>query len=646
MIPQSCSDIHYSLIESNKNNFIFNNVCCFDYLINIEEYYRDNMSEIYFYKKFIKLIYELDKQSFLDFQNYNKNSLVKFIFILNKASCYFYTHKKIKFSKFLCNLSVKISQIIFKSDSENNTDNEYENNGHTSEEIKDKNLISNIYNNACCNYLQTFSYNKCLKFLEYSFKNIEENDINDKLIYYNNLLIVKAKNIINYDNINIEIKTLEKLIKSRKEFFNNLYGDNLYCNNGENSEKIKIKLKSNEENYQSFKLLCFIIHNYILFVEKIFKQEDEAKNLYRKNYEYVCSFLGKDSFEAQKFLIRLNDEIKNKNLNFKLEEENKINVEKENINLKLKISNNRNPRHSERDLNKRLNNIIEKIEEFEGILQNEKIINMLKDKNTNNEKIINELNESIKLVNNKEEININNINIENNKTKESEIKNNENNISLPQKKEKEKISFDMLDNMIEEFKKENQEKEELSKKLIQEKKEIEKQKEKEQKKNDNNNIIINQNKENNNENQAPKKAPRIKKLFQKVIGTTHKEPKKTKLGELFQSLMGGIKEEKKEENDMHHQIFEEKKEEIKVQNEKDNNFITLDDDNDINNTINNDSENVNINNSKKEEKEEKENEINQDNNSQSCGYGFTIKVNLDPTSYNYDATTLYQKNES
>ena len=228
MIPQSCSDIHYSLIESNKNNLIFNNVCCFDYLINIEEYYRDNMSEIYFYKKFIKLIYELDKQSFLDFQNYNKNSLVKFIFILNKASCYFYTHKKIKFSKYLCNLSVKISQIIFKSDSENNTDNEYENNGHTSEEIKDKNLISNIYNNACCNYLQTFSYNKCLKFLEYSFKNIEENDINDKLIYYNNLLIVKAKNIIKYDNINSSMKTLEELIKSRKEYFNNLYSDIMY----------------------------------------------------------------------------------------------------------------------------------------------------------------------------------------------------------------------------------------------------------------------------------------------------------------------------------------------------------------------------------------------------------------------------------
>ena len=135
MISQSCSDIHYSLIESNKNNFVFNNVCCLEYIIKLEEYYRDNMNEIYFYKKFIKLIYELDKQNLFDFPNYNKDSLKKFIFILNKASCYFYIHKKIKYSKFLSNLSVKISQIIFKSDANNNINNQYENNGHTSEEI-------------------------------------------------------------------------------------------------------------------------------------------------------------------------------------------------------------------------------------------------------------------------------------------------------------------------------------------------------------------------------------------------------------------------------------------------------------------------------------------------------------------------------
>ena len=640
MIPQSCSDIHYSLIESNKNNFIFNNVCCFDYLINIEEYYRDNMSEIYFYKKFIKLIYELDKQSFLDFQNYNKNSLVKFIFILNKASCYFYTHKKIKFSKFLCNLSVKISQIIFKSDSENNTDNEYENNGHTLEEIKDKNLISNIYNNACCNYLQTFSYNKCLKFLEYSFKNIEENDINDKLIYYNNLLIVKAKNIIKYDNINSSMKTLEELIKSRKEYFNNLYSDNSNFNNGENSEKISAKLKSNEANHNSFKLLCFIINNYILFVEKILKQKEEAKNLYRKNYDYICSFLGKESFEAQKFLIRLNDDIENKNLNFKLDEGSKIIADKDNINLKLKSSIIKNPKPSERDLNKRLNNIIEKIEEFEGILQNEKILNMLKEKNSHRGKSNKDSNKSIELNNNKDDININNINKDDIKKNESIIKTNEQN-SPPQKKEKEKITFDMMDNFVEEFKKENNEKSELNQKLKEEKEK--KEKEEKQKQNEikkNTEINANtQNKENKNENQAPKKVPRIKKLFQKVLGTTHKEPKQTKLGGLFQSLMGGIKEEKNDGNNPP-QIFEEKKDEIKVQKEKDDNFINLDDDDDKDNNSINDNEKIN-------NKEENKNEINENkNNNQSSGFGFTIKVNLDPSSYNYDATTLYQKNEN
>ena len=146
MLPQSCTDIHSPLsnelilnnktIESSKNVSLFNNICCFDFLINIEEYYSDNMQEIYFYKKFIKLIYELDKQNYLDFPNYNKESLIKFIRILNKTSCYYYSHLKIKYSKYLCNLSVKISQIIFQSENENtNPINPFQNNGQFPNDI-------------------------------------------------------------------------------------------------------------------------------------------------------------------------------------------------------------------------------------------------------------------------------------------------------------------------------------------------------------------------------------------------------------------------------------------------------------------------------------------------------------------------------
>ena len=637
MLPQNCSDIHYSLsqeiLENNKDHSIlFNNICCFDYLINIEEYYKDNLMEIGFYKKFIRLVYELDKKNVFDFNNYNKESLIKFIKIMNKASCYFFTHKKIKYSKFLCNLSVKVCQILFDPENNNSSSINYsEKNGQFTNDLKNKNLISNIYNNACCNYLKTLSFNKCSKFLDYSYRNIEEKDIDNKLIYYNNLLVLSTKNIINHSNIENSRKLLEQLIQSKKEYFNNLYSGNSYYNNGVNSEMINTSLKENEENYKSFKLLCFVLYNYIIFIEKILNQKEQAKNLCRINYEFVSKFLGKSSFEAQKFLIRLKDEIKNKNLNLRFDEGSQI-FEKNNINYKLNANNNKNIKHSDNDINLRLNNIIERIQEFEGILQNEKIINIINDKNSDKDNSIPNNNEKIK--------SNDNINIYINKEKENniDIKINENNNNNPEIKEKEKITFDMMDNIIEEFKKESQEKLEENKKIKEEKEKIKKEKEKEnenefinekERTNDRKNSYV----ENMNDNSSPRKAPRIKKLFQKVLGTTIKDPKKTKLGELFESLMTNKNEEKKEENNI--AKLEDKNDEIKIQKEKENNFINLDDEDDDNKSNINDDEN------KEEKKDNENNQINQN-----CGFGFSIKINLDSTDYSYDATTLYQENET
>jgi len=637
MLPQNCSDIHYSLsqeiLENNKDHSIlFNNICCFDYLINIEEYYKDNLMEIGFYKKFIRLVYELDKKNVFDFNNYNKESLIKFIKIMNKASCYFFTHKKIKYSKFLCNLSVKVCQILFDSENNNSSSINYsEKNGQFTNDLKNKNLISNIYNNACCNYLKTLSFNKCSKFLDYSYRNIEEKDIDNKLIYYNNLLVLSTKNIINHSNIENSTKLLKQLIQSKKEYFNNLYSGNSYYNNGVNSEMISTSLKENEENYNSFKLLCFVLYNYIIFIEKILNQKEQAKNLCRINYEFVSKFLGKSSFEAQKFLIRLKDEIKNKNLNLRFDEGSQI-FEKNNINYKLNANNNKNIKHSDNDINLRLNNIIERIQEFEGILQNEKIINIINDKNSDKDNSIPNNNEKIK--------SNDNINIDINKEKENniDIKINEKNNNNPEIKEKEKITFDMMDNIIEEFKKESQEKLEENKKIKEEKEKIKKEKEKEnenefanerERSNDRKRSYV----ENMNDNLSPRKAPKIKKLFQKVLGTTIKDPKKTKLGELFESLMTNKNEEKKEENNI--AKLEDKNDEIKVQKEKENNFINLDDEDDDNKSNINDDEN------KEEKKDNENNQINQN-----CGFGFSIKINLDSTDYSYDATTLYQENET
>jgi hypothetical protein len=189
----------------------------------------------------------------------------------------------------------------------------------------------------------------------------------------------------------------------------------------------------------------------------------------------------------------------------------------------------------------------------------------------------------------------------------------------------------MMDNIIEEFKKESQEKLEANKKL----KEEQDKKKLDNINKENNNINLTKTNSENlnpNDNSVPKKPPRIKKLFQKVLGHCHRGTKQTKLGELFQSLMGSKTEDKKEENDIK---IEDKKDEIKVGKEKENNFINLDDEDDDNKSNINDDEN------KEEKKDNENNQINQN-----CGFGFSIKINLDSTDYSYDATTLYQENET
>ena len=247
MLPQNCSRIHYpisiktfkrkiytewdqkEISYNSKNDF---GICCFDYLIYLEEFYSDSLLMNNFYYQFLKISYDFDKEGIFDFQNYNKETILQFIVILNKVCCFYYIQDKIKYSKFLSNFSIRIIQNHIKKYKNIINNKSNKKNNFFLYELKNNNIISTIYNNAFCNYLKSFSYNKSLKFLEYSNKNIDENDINSKLIYYNNLLIISTKNSINYNNIEYNIKILNKLILNKKKFFDNIYFNNNNYNNG------------------------------------------------------------------------------------------------------------------------------------------------------------------------------------------------------------------------------------------------------------------------------------------------------------------------------------------------------------------------------------------------------------------------------
>ena len=726
MLPQNCSMIHYpislksfkrknynectqkGIFYNSKNTF---NICCFDYLIYLEEFYSDNLLINEFYSQFLKISYDFDKKGIFDFQNYSKEAILKFIIILNKVCCFYYIQDKIKYSKFLSNFSIRIIQNHLKKNKNNNNIKSNKKNSLYLFELKNNNIISTIYNNACCNYLKSFSYNKSLKFLEYSNKNLDENDINSKLIYYNNILIISTKNTINYNNIEYYIRILNKLILNKKKTFDIIYfNNNNYNNGGNNNGIIKNNLKKNEENYNNFKLLSFIMYNYCHALEKLLNQKTQAKKSYQNSYEFISKYLGKNSFEAQKFLFRLKsnkskNQIQSRDNNYgpyyyNVTDENEmIDIENRRRNLtptilRGKIANNYNNNNRNNDYDKdielRLESIIKKIENFEEILCKKDMLNniILKEKELNksfaqnidsNKYMINNCEDNITNSNNNLKFSSYDENINNNSTNKNEIitkdiaisenknknkindnnkikdiNNNKNPIKIKEDKNnnidnfdnknndenkkkndtREKITFDMMENIIEEFKKESEEKLEQQKKLKEEKekeRKLKEEKEKREKENSNENkgmkIKIEKVDDKPNESQ-PKKVPRIKKLFQKVMGIREKEPPKTMLGELFQSLMKGPKEEKKKGMD-------DGGKEIKIGKEPDNNFINLDDEEDEV------KDNFNNNNDKDiRKKEDIYGNINKNNNNK---LNSKITINLDNSEYSYNATTFYQE---
>ena len=643
MLPQNCSNIHYPISlnlsskkkqnENGEKSFSFSrsfsDICCFDYLINIEGYYSDNLVHNYFYYQFTRIIYDFDKKNIFDFANYDKDSLIKFIIILNKACCFYYIQDKIKYSKYLSNLSVSILQNYLKKHLINKS---AQKTNITINELKNNDIIYNIYNNAGCNYFKTFSYEKCLTFFEYCNKNIDENDINNKLIYYNNALILLVKrnnknknnynNNNNNNNLDTIVRTLNKYISAKKKYFDNIYNNN----NGENengNNTLIINLKNHQNNYNSFKLLSFIMFNTCYAIEKYLNQKIYAKKLYENFYEYTCKYLGKNSFEAHKFLFRMDNDKKNMNnknelMFYSINNENKVNGDEIKLRSRTPINirkSNQKSNAYDNDINLRLKSIFEKIANFEEILKNKEIIDNIaltekkqnyessQDKQNiipnkinfnyeNNKNENNSYNNDNKKENNNKNNTTSNINKENkikneinNKNdndikKENNIKDNKNNdnkINEDNKEEnkktktREKVTFEMMDNIIEEFKRESQEKLEQQKKLKEEKEKKMKE-EKEKGKTNENNMKIKIDKVSDNPTESqPKKIPRIKKLFQKVLGTREKEPPKTMLGELFQSLMKNPEEKKKNTPEIGGK-------EIDFGKSSENNFINLDDD--------------------------------------------------------------------
>ena len=603
MLLQNCKKLHIPSYSFQYNNE--DNCCCLKHLLNMFLYSENNLQSNKYSQYFFKVVYNSYSKNNFDFKNYTLEQTKQLLTILIKEICHHYMINKIKISKAIVNVALETyEKTIFKNHSDIT------------------NLASIVYNNIGCIYARNNSYEKSLKFLNRYFK-YSNNNI-DNLIYYNNIIRV-------YSKMNGKISDIKDLMQKFKLLIDTEIS-NLKNENFSNNKNIDI---------EKVKLLSFLYYNYGFCLENILEKTKESKEQYTKGYEFTICFLGENSLEAERYMIKLYQDREVSKVN------NISKKSKKKRDLTPNIIRHHSLKRKDNDYNQKMEKILEKLNLFELKLSNSNI----EDNNNNNKEDIkkrdadtdpeymNKLNNYNDYQKRKEKNNKKKLEDE----KEIEIKKEENKNTEKIKpiinQKKVSNSSDSFMAMLKEFDIEIQQENEEKERKEKERKEKEKKEkeERERKKKENPNE-----KNNNNNNDGTKKQLRIKSVFQKVLGLVPKketEKPKGQFTELIHSMLNDDNNNKKKEinepetNEVLFNINERKENVFDIDSEGNrnknsqnkNNIFDLDDNN-----------NNNFNSFKKNNKEKENTNVPKLNLQK-------ISVLLDPSSYRYSPKTYYQE---
>lgn len=261
---QDCNKVH---IPS------FNETCCLTHLIEMNDYANDHFLSSKYTKFFFKEILSIYKSNKLDYPSYNKEITNKLMKILINQLCHFFSLTKFRFAKLMVNIALDIhNRSIFKSNPD---------------------IVANtaaVFNNVACIYERTGQNEKALKYFNHYSKYIT-NPI-DKLIYYNNTLKVLIK-----------IKRVNEIDDMIDNFRSILYQEIDRAKN----EKLVSLAKKDTINDIEFnnrcKLLTFLLFNFAIAVET--QSAKDAKENYKKGYEFAISMLGESNFYTNKFVHKI-----------------------------------------------------------------------------------------------------------------------------------------------------------------------------------------------------------------------------------------------------------------------------------------------------------------------------------------------------
>ena len=251
----------------------FKRSCCLKHLIILNSVSEINLLEHNYGKFLLKTLNNLYKEkSEKLFIEINLENSVKFLNIITKYISHYYFLEKLAFSKFLCKFGIKFTD--------------------SSLYREHPDMILRLYairNNLASIHEKEKKYEKSLNELDLCKKYLNSNY--DKIIFYNNY--IRVYNQIKNKNVS-QIKSYLNLWKECIiEEINNMKNKNLFYSD-----------KNIDKNI--INLISFTCYNYALFKEKEENNINEAKEFYKKGYEFSICLLGDENHLTLKYQNKIN----------------------------------------------------------------------------------------------------------------------------------------------------------------------------------------------------------------------------------------------------------------------------------------------------------------------------------------------------
>ena len=263
------------MIQDCQNKYIpnYKKACCLKHLIILNNISEINLLDHKFGKFLLKTLnyYYKEKSDKLS-NEINLDNSLKFLNIITKYISHYYFLEKLAFSKFLCKFGIKFTD--------------------TSLFREHPDIIIRLYairNNLASIHEKEKKYEKSLNELDLCKKYLNSNY--DKIVFYNNYIRIFIK-LKKKDNSQIN-SYLNSWKECLIEEMNNIKSQNLFS-----------KEKNNDKNILN--LISFSCFNYAYYKEIYENNINEAKEFYKKGYEFSICTLGDDNNLTLKFQYKIN----------------------------------------------------------------------------------------------------------------------------------------------------------------------------------------------------------------------------------------------------------------------------------------------------------------------------------------------------